>query len=40
MLRFVDATSFVAVQELGLRDALSFDRHVKILGFALIGDVP
>lgn len=35
---YVDATSFVAMQRLGLQQALAFDHHFAILGFALVGD--
>lgn len=35
---FVDATSFVAMQRLGLQQALAFDHHFVILGFTLVGD--
>ncbi len=36
---YVDATSFTAMQHLGLREVFSFDHHFRILGFLLTGDV-
>ncbi|HEV7215495.1 MAG TPA: hypothetical protein VGP33_10260 [Chloroflexota bacterium] len=34
---YVDATSFV-VQQLGSREAFTFDQHFRIVGFTLIGE--
>lgn len=33
---YVDATSFVAMRRLGLREALAFDRQFSTMGFSLI----
>lgn len=35
---YVDATSFVAMQRLGLQQALAFDHHFAVLGFTLVVD--
>ena len=35
---YVDATSFVTMRHLGLREALTFDRDFIIAGFTLVGD--
>ena len=36
---FVDATSFVVMKGLGLRDAFTFDRHFAALGFTMLPSV-
>lgn len=36
---YVDATSFVAMRRLGLRQAFAFDHHFVVAGFKLLGDV-
>lgn len=33
---YVDATSFVAMRRLGLREAFAFDQHFSTAGFALL----
>jgi predicted nucleic acid-binding protein len=33
---YVDATSFVAMRRLGIREAFAFDRHFSIAGFTVI----
>jgi uncharacterized protein len=35
---YVDATSFVTMRRLGLDEALTFDHHFSVAGFALLGD--
>jgi predicted nucleic acid-binding protein len=35
---YVDATSFVTMRRLGIREALAFDHDFLIAGFALVGD--
>jgi predicted nucleic acid-binding protein len=35
---YVDATSFVAMRRLGIQEALAFDHHFSVAGFALLGD--
>jgi predicted nucleic acid-binding protein len=35
---YVDATSFVTMRELGIQEALAFDRDFLIAGFTLLGD--
>lgn len=35
---YVDALSFVAMRDLGIKEALSFDRDFLIAGFSLLGD--
>ena len=35
---YVDATSFIAMHRLGLREALAFDRHFAAAGFRSIAD--
>jgi predicted nucleic acid-binding protein len=35
---YVDATSFVTMRRLQLQEALAFDHHFLVAGFALIGD--
>ena len=35
---YVDATSFVTMRHLGLREALTFDSDFLIAGFTLVGD--
>ncbi len=35
---YVDATSFVAMRRLGLRDAFAYDRHFATAGFTLVSD--
>ena len=35
---YVDATSFVAMQRLGLQQAFTFDHHYAIVGFTVVGD--
>ena len=35
---YVDATSFVTMRHLGLREALTFDSDFVIAGFTLVGD--
>jgi predicted nucleic acid-binding protein len=37
---YVDATSFVTMRRLGLDEALTFDHHFSVAGFALLGDTP
>jgi len=32
---YVDATSFIAMQRLGLEEAFAFDHHFAVLGFRL-----
>lgn len=36
---FVDATSFVVMKALGIRDAFTFDHHFATLGFAMLPSV-
>jgi len=36
---FVDATSFVVMRALGIRDAFTFDRHFATLGFVIVPPV-
>jgi predicted nucleic acid-binding protein len=36
---YVDATSFIAMRQLGIQEALAFDRDFVIAGFTLLGDV-
>jgi predicted nucleic acid-binding protein len=35
---YVDATSFVAMRRLAIQEALAFDHHFSIAGFALLGE--
>jgi len=35
---YVDATSFVTMRQMGIREALAFDTDFVIAGFALLGD--
>lgn len=35
---YVDATSFVAMQRLGLREAFAFDHHFATVGFIVLAD--
>lgn len=35
---YVDATSFVAMQRLGVDDAFAFDHHFAVLGFQLLAE--
>lgn len=35
---YVDATSFVVMRRLNVREAFAFDHHFAIAGFALLGD--
>lgn len=35
---YVDATSFVTMRRLGLQEALAFDHHFSVAGFAVRGD--
>lgn len=35
---YVDATSFVAMRRLRVRDAFAFDHHFVIVGFTLFGE--
>lgn len=37
VLSYTDATSFVAMKELGLRDVLTFDADFRLLGFHALG---
>lgn len=37
---YVDATSFVAMRRLGLREAFAFDRHFSTAGFDLVSSAP
>jgi len=34
---YVDATSFVAMRRLGIRETLAFDQHFVVAGFRLVG---
>ena len=34
---YVDATSFVVMRRIGLREAFTFDHHFQVLGFNVIG---
>jgi uncharacterized protein len=36
---YIDATSFVAMRRLGLREAFTFDRHFAVVGFILSENV-